>query len=202
MSIDKLVTKTPSKKKIKENKKRIVRLLRNTQRSGVEELISWLDETDFYTAPASSRLDFHGCYEGGLAQHSLNVYELFTEKVERYGLEVGDDEAVISAICHDLCKVDQYVPNMIKGKGKNAKPVRSSAKPYKIVEEVPCGHGDKSVMLATRRIELSNNEIIFMRWHMGSFDPAYDIVKDKVQKEYPGMLAFQNADYEASKYLD
>ena len=60
-----------------ENKQRFINLLKEAseQRKGVDKLIAWLETTDFFTAPASTR--FHGAYEGGLVEHSLNVYDAF-----------------------------------------------------------------------------------------------------------------------------
>ena len=55
------------------NKERFIELLRSTKREGIEKLIDFLEKTDFFTAPASTR--FHSSYEGGLLQHSLNVYD-------------------------------------------------------------------------------------------------------------------------------
>lgn len=63
-----------------KNKERFIELLRSTKREGIEELIAWLETTDFYIAPASTR--FHGNYEGGLLEHSLNVYDLLNLEVQ------------------------------------------------------------------------------------------------------------------------
>lgn len=45
------------------NKERFIELLRSTKREGIEKLIDFLEKTDFFTAPASTR--FHSSYEGG-----------------------------------------------------------------------------------------------------------------------------------------
>ena len=61
-------------------KEEFLRLLRTVNREGIEELINFLEKSDFFKAPASTR--FHGDHEGGLVEHSLKVYEILKHKVE------------------------------------------------------------------------------------------------------------------------
>jgi len=171
-------------------------ILRKTRRADVENLITWLAESDFYNAPASTRPDYHGCYPGGLARHSLNVYEVFRKRVEEFGLHVGQDEMAIASICHDLCKVGTYKPNVLKSGNTSA------SKPYVVDEVLPLGHGEKSVAVATRIMHLTDKESLLIRWHMGTYDPAWEIYGDKVQNSCPAITAFHHADMEASRYLD
>ncbi|MFC1722838.1 metal-dependent phosphohydrolase [Nanoarchaeota archaeon] len=178
------------------NKEKIIRLLRDTKRTGIDDLVEWMIGTDFFEAPASTRLDFHGCHEGGLADHSLNVYEAFTDKVEIYGLDIRDDEATIASICHDFCKIDIYVPNVLKG-GQVSVPM-----PYVKKEDFPFGHGDKSVLVASKHIDMTKNEALMIRWHMGRYDGEWDTYKSKVERICPAVIAFQYADDEASKFMD
>ena len=72
-------------------------------RPGAEKLLTWLEGTDFFTAPASTR--FHGACEQGLVMHSLNVYRALMEQ-----LEEGDsaESFAICALLHDLCKANFY----------------------------------------------------------------------------------------------
>ena len=61
---------------MEQNKKQqYIELLTATQRKGMDKLLAWLESTDFFTAPASTR--FHGAYEGGLLEHSMTVYNAF-----------------------------------------------------------------------------------------------------------------------------
>ncbi len=192
-------------KEVKAVRKEVIKLLDSTDRQGVDDLIEHMAGSDYFTAPASSRVDFHGCYEGGLAAHSLNVYKAFKAKVEMYGLEVREDEAIIAALCHDLCKVNTYVPNMVRKKGKDSKKgtmVQSEKKPYVIQDNFPYGHGEKSVYIASKFIDLTEREALLIRWHMGPYDEGWDRNGDKVQKACPEIVAFHNADNEASKYMD
>lgn len=48
------------------------KLLTSVKREGMDRLLEFIRKSDFYKAPASTR--FHSCHEGGLLEHSLNVY--------------------------------------------------------------------------------------------------------------------------------
>ena len=173
----------------------IEELLRQTKRQGIEKMTEWLEKSDYYTAPASSRLNYHGCYEGGLAKHSMNVYTLFNDKAKFFGFGLGQDEITIASLFHDLCKVGFYQPNIVKGK-------ISEGKPYVVEDTFPIGHGEKSVVMASRFIELTPTEMLLIRWHMGPYDPSWEMNGEKVQQACPYITAFHCADIEASKYLD
>lgn len=186
-----------TKKKLKENKDGLCQLLRETGREGIDELIDWMEnKTDYFTAPASTRPDYHGCHLGGLAEHSSNVYVLFFQKARQFNLELGDDEIVISSLLHDMCKVNTYKPNILKS-GK-----LSDAKPYVVEDNLPIGHGEKSIYLVTQHIDLTKTEALLIRWHMGPFDESWENYEHKVGKACPTIYAFHNADQEASKYVD
>ena len=89
-------------------KEEFLRLLRETNREGMENLISFLEKSDFFTAPASTR--FHGSEECGLLKHSLKVYEILEQKVKTSSLPMEVDEATIRivALLHDICKTNFY----------------------------------------------------------------------------------------------
>ena len=136
-------------------------------RPGSEKLLAWLDTTDFFRAPASTR--FHGACESGLVMHSLNVYHALRE---RY-FEEGDSEETF-AICgllHDLCKANFYKPgtrnvkNEITGQWEKVPS-------YSIEDAFPYGHGEKSVYLIERFMRLRTAEAVAIRWHMGGFDDS------------------------------
>ncbi|MBW2964210.1 metal-dependent phosphohydrolase [Candidatus Woesearchaeota archaeon] len=179
-----------------QNKSRIISLLEETGRPGIDDLVEWLIATDFFQAPASTRLDYHGCHEGGLAVHSLNVYDAFEEKARLYSLDLKPEERTIASLCHDFCKIDLYQPNLLKSGNL------SGAKPYVVKDDFPYGHGEKSVLLVSRHIELTNNEALLIRWHMGPFDAEWENYHEKVALACPAIYAFHNADQEASRYLD
>ena len=87
-------------------KEEFIELLRSTKREGIENLLNFLEKSDFYTAPASTR--FHGNYEGGLLEHSMKVYEIFKEKIKASGLSTPEDTVIIAPLLHDICKTNYY----------------------------------------------------------------------------------------------
>jgi len=177
----------------KENQERITRLLKSTGRAGIEELVDYLETSDYFEAPASSGQN-HGGYAGGLAHHSYLVYEEFQHKVDRYNLNVPEESAIIAGLCHDLCKVDYYKPNTLKDGSF------SKSKPYVTQDDFPLGHGEKSVAIAQRYIELTNQEAMLIRWHMGNYDPAWEFYARKIEERFPEVLAIHHADNEVAKY--
>ncbi|MGN1326765.1 MAG: HD domain-containing protein, partial [Clostridia bacterium] len=87
-------------------KEEFIELLKSTNREGMENVLNFLEKSDFYTAPASTK--FHGNYEGGLLEHSFKVYEIFAEKIKNAGLNTPNDTIIISALLHDICKTNFY----------------------------------------------------------------------------------------------
>lgn len=87
-------------------KEKFIKLLEETNRPGMDQLLEFLEKSDFYTAPASTR--FHGSKEGGLLEHSLKVYEILEQKVANNSLNYQTDEATIRivALLHDICKTN------------------------------------------------------------------------------------------------
>lgn len=150
-------------------KAEFIERLRNTNRTGMEDLLTWLEgETDFYTAPASSQ--FHGAFEGGLLNHSLAVYKYlknFTKALQ----SIPEESLVIMGLLHDLCKVNFFTKTVrnIKIPGERRWEEQES---YTIDDQFPMGHGEKSVYLAMKYIPLTDEEALAIRWHMGGFDDA------------------------------
>ena len=89
-----------------ENKELFLSTFRkNVQRPGAEKLLAWMETTDFFTAPASTR--FHAAYEGGLLDHSMNVYNVLISK--HFDPASDDIESfTIVSLLHDLCKAGFY----------------------------------------------------------------------------------------------
>lgn len=129
------------------------RLLQGTRKEGVDKLIEWLHTTDFYTAPASSK--YHLCREGGLLEHSINVYMMSMEQIQGYRL---CDIAGLDMCCllHDVCKIGLY------------EPVDGGYRYNKEVGEL--GHGSRSVELIEQFIKLTPEEEEAIRYHMGLWD--------------------------------
>ena len=183
-------------------KQEFIELLRSTKRDGIEDLIKFLEEkTDFYSAPSSTR--FHGSYEGGLLEHSMKVYEILKQKVKNnvMKMEWQDDTIIISALLHDICKVNFY-----KVDYRNAKNERGEWEkvPYYTVDDtIPYGHGEKSVMMITEYIKLTPEEKYAIRWHMGFTEPKelYNTI-GAAYKRYPLALLLHEADLESTYFYD
>ena len=140
-------------------------------RRGADKLLDWMTKTDFFTAPASTR--YHLACAGGLMEHSLNVYHCLVDYLARervqelYGLEYSEESVAVVALLHDLCKVNFYKED-IRNVKENGVWVQ---KPYYTVDEqLPYGHGEKSVFIIERFMRLSLEEAIAIRFHMGGFD--------------------------------
>lgn len=182
-------------------KEEFIELLRSTKREGIEEVIQFIEKTDFYKAPASTR--FHGNYEGGLLEHSMKVYEILKHKVEKaiVDLNVSDDTVIIIALLHDICKVNYY-----KVDYRNAKNERGEWEkvPYYTIDDtIPYGHGEKSVMMLTEYMKLTSEEKYAIRWHMGFTEPkeVYNTL-GQAFKKYPVALMLHEADLEATYLFD
>lgn len=138
----------------------------NITRAGAKELLEWMQQTDFFTAPASTR--FHCACEGGLVQHSVKVYQVMVEK--HFEPDTDSQESfAICALLHDLCKAQFY--KMSTRNVKNEATGAWEKQPYFSVEDsFPYGHGEKSVFLIERFMRLKTSEAMAIRWHMGGFD--------------------------------
>lgn len=137
-------------------------------RDGIDQLLDYLVKSDFFFAPASTR--FHCDHEGGLAEHSINVYERLRANVlNEYGNfdTISEETIAICGLFHDLCKIEYYTVSMRNVK-ENGGWVQ---KPYYAVEEkLPYGHGEKSVYIINGFIRLTREEALAINWHMGGFD--------------------------------
>lgn len=142
-------------------------VIQNIHREGIEDLMQWLCQTDFFKAPASTR--YHGCCEGGLVQHSLNVYAQLTKLCKLYECEASTESIAIVALLHDLCKVGCYKTEMRWRKDANN---RWEQYPTWKFEEDYCfgGHGAKSVYLIQNFMKLTPEEAAAINAHMGSWD--------------------------------
>lgn len=150
------------------NRDRFISLLETTKRDGIADLIEWLKETDFFTAPASRA--YHGAYSGGLCEHSLNVYDELTRLLKAYPeIKVEDDTVIISSLLHDLCKVNFYTTEMRNRKNEETG-VWEKVEVYAIKEKF-CfgGHGSKSMYLAQHFIKLTPEEAVAINNHMSAF---------------------------------
>lgn len=142
---------------------------RDIKREGIWELTEWLANTDFFTAPASSR--YHGCFEGGLVQHSLNVYSQLKRLCNWFGCDASDESIAIVSLFHDLCKIGCYKTEMRWRKDKNNQWEQYPT--YRFEEDFAYGgHGAKSVFLVQSFIKLTPEEASAINCHMGQWDAS------------------------------
>ena len=148
-------------------------------REYADNLLGWLEyETDFFTAPASTR--HHGAYPGGLLEHSLNVYHRLRAIVcvETYGTTTSDllaedveETVAVLALLHDVCKAGVY--HIERKRRRNPETgVWEDYLGYTFRDPLPLGHGEKSLYQIARFIRLEDHEALAIRWHMGAYDAA------------------------------
>ena len=174
-------------------KEEFIELLKQTNREGIDKLIEFLCKTDFFEAPASTR--FHGCFKGGLLEHSMKVYEILKTKTE------DSDSVKIIALLHDVCKANFYKVDYRNA--KNEQGVWEKVPYYTVDDTIPYGHGEKSVMMISEFIKLTPEERYAIRWHMGFTEPKelYTTI-GQAYKKYPIALLVHEADLEATYFYD
>ena len=178
-----------------------INLLRATNRDGIENVIAWLEKSDFFTAPASTR--FHGAYEGGLLEHSLNVHKAFENILQGvlFDFSIDKSSVTIAALLHDICKANTY--KVAKRWRKDKQNQWEQYDTYEFDETEPMGHGEKSVMMAEQYICLTPAERYAIRWHMGFTEPKenWNTMTAAIRK-YPVILAVSEADLESTYLLE
>jgi len=176
------------------------------KRDGADKLLDYMmNKSDFFTAPASSQ--FHLCREGGLCEHSLNVYKCLCDYLARprvketYELNVTEETAAIVALLHDLCKTDCYVMS-VRNKKDKATGKWYEAPYYEYKDKMPYGHGEKSVYIISGFMRLSREEAFAIRYHMG-FSGTEDARSVGATFEmYPLAFALSTADMEATYFIE
>lgn len=157
-------------------------------RPGIDKLIAWLRSTDFFTAPAST--SFHEAYHGGLLEHSLNVYRILYQLNARLSLRIEINSVLITALFHDLCKVNFYeqTTRNVKVNGQ------WTTAPYYTVNEREQygGHGSKSVFLIQQFMPLSLEEAAAINCHMGVINNDYSVFE--CYRKNPLAFALHTAD--------
>ena len=189
------------------NKEKFLEIYRSTiKREGSDALLNYLlsENSDFFTAPASTR--FHLSCEGGLLEHSINVYECLKEYVnrpyakEKFGLEYSDETIAIVSLLHDLCKVNCYKQGFRNVKDDDGKWIKVPT--YDFDDTLPYGHGEKSVYIITGFMKLTREEAFAIRYHMG-FSGTEDIRNVSAAFEkFPLAFALATADMEATYYIE
>ena len=178
----------------------------NIHREGADKLLEYLESpsSDFFTAPASTR--YHGAREGGLCEHSINVYKCLKsylarpEVIAEYGLTYEAETIAIAALLHDICKVNCYKVSQRNVKGPDGK--WQSVPYYEFDDQLPYGHGEKSVYIASGYMRLTREEAFAIRYHMG-FSAETDARNvGAAFAAYPLAIALYIADMEATYFVD
>lgn len=227
-------------------KDEILALLKPETREGMKSLIDWMvHESDYFTAPASTK--YHGNYSGGLADHSLNVYDsLSLLNKEFRETPYNEDTIIIVSLLHDLCKCHYYVLDEESASSKQIDYLRDLvhkadgdlenmpaddqrtkgyvtklidfyknggdrpefSETFKVDEQFPMGHGEKSLYLIQKHIKLTDAEALAIRWHLGSSDPGAMFFYPSgaplqaALNKYPLVSLLTAADYLASWQVD
>ena len=178
-------------------KQTIINMLKETSRTGVIDLIDYMEEAGFFTSPCSS--DKHLSREGGLAEHTLNVVFKMNELDKAFKADLPWDSIIICGLLHDLGKMGDhgkanYISNVLKSG------TVSAAKPYKTNPElIYLPHEVRSVMIAERFIKLTEAEETAILWHNGLYGTfKYDIPG----KETPLYMILHFADMWASRVVE
>lgn len=153
-----------------------------------ESTVKWLSDNDFFTSPASTK--YHGSYPGGLFDHSYNVAKSLIELTEHNNLKWQRPESPrIVGMFHDLCKIDNYVESEIGFEYSQC--------------SLLTGHGEKSIMLLSTQMQLTMEEVMCIRYHMGAFvDKSEWNNYTRGVKAHPNVLWTHHADMIASQILE
>lgn len=197
---------------IKENKEKFIDILRATNRENIDFVIEDLEALGFFEAPASVKNHFN--FPGGLVLHSLKVYEMamaLRDTIVRLRpdteAKLSPDSIAIAALLHDVCKADIY--RTVQRARKNEVGQYEKFEEYQVsYENFPVGHGEKSVIMLLRSgLDLDDEEIFAIRWHMGPWDlPTQSIEMDRsyreAQKKSPLVSLIHTADTLSASILE
>ena len=188
------------------NKERFIEIYKDKiTREGADKLLEYLmsPSSDFFTAPASARN--HSSFEGGLCEHSLNVYDRMvsyvnSEHFKSLGFEYSEESIAIVSLLHDLCKINIYKKGFRNVKDEKGTWQRVDTFEYD--DQMPYGHGEKSVYMISPFMKLSREEAFAIRYHMG-YSSTEDARNVSLAFEmFPLAFAVSVADSEATYYVE
>lgn len=171
-------------KSLQRMKDEFVALLTSTNRAGVGKVIAYLDKAGFFIAPAS--ISLHLNHDGGLVEHSLNVCHtalrlrnMLIEMKPDLKERLPENSVKIAALLHDVCKSNIY--HKVARYRKDANGRWETYQGYEVdYSRFPFGHGEKSVVMLLRLgLELTNDELLAIRWHMGAWDLPFQSYEEK-----------------------
>ena len=185
----------------KTMKETIIKLLKSTNREGIDDLIAYMEDNGFFDAPCSG--NHHLAQVGGLAEHSLNVYDLAMQLYDTFGgedvINVSPESVIICALLHDLGKMGQYgKPNYVENVLKSGKV--SGSQPYKTNPDLQyIDHEIRSIAIASKYIELTEDEQFAIIYHNGLYGNLRYAISGK---ETPLYMIIHFADMWASRVIE
>lgn len=188
-------------------KERFIQVFKDKiKREGADALLDYLTSksSDFFTAPASAR--YHSAKEGGLVEHSLNVYDCLCDYLDRarvrdvYGMKYSEETVAIVSLLHDVCKVNVYKPGFRNVKDEFG--VWQKVPTFEFDDKMPYGHGEKSVYVISGYMKLTREEAFAIRYHMGFSGEEDSRNVGRAFEMYPLILALSTADMEATYYVE
>lgn len=187
-------------------KERFIEIYTDTiKREGADKLLDYLvNSSDFFTAPASAR--FHSSYEGGLVEHSLNVYDCllsYLKSARTYDIiktHYTDESIAIVSLLHDLCKVGVYKKGFRNVKDEKGAWQRVDTFEYD--DQLPYGHGEKSVYIISGYMRLTREEAFAIRYHMGYSSTEDPRNVSTAFEMFPLAFALSTADSEATYFIE
>lgn len=192
---------------IEKTKNEFIEIYKETiTRPGSDKLLNYLlsEQSDFFTAPCSTR--FHGSYAGGLAQHSINVYNCLRDYLSRqrtkdvYGMNYNEESVALVSLLHDVCKMNFY--SVDYRNAKNEQGVWEKVPYYTVNDQLPYGHGEKSVYIVSGFMRLTREEAFAIRYHMGFSGIEDRNSIGKAFEMFPLAFALSVADMEATYFLE
>ena len=198
---------------IENNIARFEAELAKVQRPGMDKLLEYIQKSDFYKAPASTK--YHLACPGGLLQHSLNVLDALRGLLSwrsdgsweyraagKVVDTIPDDSVIMMALLHDICKTHFYGTSTRNV--KNETTGRWEKVPFYTVNDMmPLGHGPKSAMIIKQYTTLTSQELYAIWHHMGmNGNYENDNAVGKSIEMYPAVLALQTADMMASRFME
>ncbi len=155
-----------------KTKETIIKLLKSTRRDNIKGLVYYLEQQGFFTLPASRKN--HNAFEGGLADHSLNVHFKVKKLNKQLSLGASKEAVIIAPICHDICKIGEYIQKDDGG--------------WKLDKDREKGHALLSISRIKRRIKITELEEMMIRYHMGVYGLVeYELAKGEYTLRGGGM---------------
>lgn len=167
------------------------------------QMMDWLTSQGFFKKPAA--IKHHGNHTGGLFEHSMMVAQILVEMTQKFDIPWTRPESpYIVGMLHDVCKLDDYIDEntsdvVVMG---SASPISTSPKWAYNPAPMFKGHGDKSVMMLSQVMTLTEEEMLCIRFHMGAYVTDDWDAFDRAIRKYQSVLFTHTADMYASKVKD